>query len=175
MLRQICLYCHADIGAVDDGSPETTVSHGLCLACFPRFVRGTGNPFSELLDRFEFPVMVVDRSWTEICLNRAARERYCCAASPAQTHGFGEVFECSHAADPLGCGQSVHCKTCTIRNSILKTWRTGDSLHRIPAYLDMGDLIDQRQVRFLISTERVREMVVLEIEEIVVADDLMLS
>jgi hypothetical protein len=77
----------------------------------------------------------------------------------------GEVFECAYAEQGGGCGESLHCKSCTIRNSIMETVRTGKPNLRVPAYMDLGDKIGFRSVRYLISTELAGEVVLLRIDE----------
>ena len=82
----------------------------------------------------------------------------------------GEVFECKYATLPGGCGQTIHCKTCTIRKTVTKTHETGECCIRVPAYMDLGDIIDVKTIRFLISTEKVNDVVLLRIDDARAAD-----
>ena len=66
---------------------------------------------------------------------------------------------------PGGCGQTEHCKSCTIRRSVNETFTTGQSLCRIPAYQDLVTASGPRQTRFLISTELAGQVVLLRIDD----------
>jgi hypothetical protein len=52
----------------------------------------------------------------------------------------------------------------------VKTAATGESQIRIPAYADIEDMLGLHIVRFLISTEKVGEIVLLRIDAIDPAD-----
>ena len=87
---------------------------------------------------------------------------------PAEIQGKqgGDVFECLYAELPEGCGKTVHCSGCTIRNTVMDTWETGDLHLRVPAYLQQSAGGVTTRLKFLISTEKKGGMVFLRIEEI---------
>jgi len=78
----------------------------------------------------------------------------------------GEVFECIYSKSSTGCGETLHCKSCTIRNTVLATVTTGINYERIPAYMDLDAEAGQKAVRFLISTQRIGEFVLLRIHDV---------
>ena len=78
----------------------------------------------------------------------------------------GEVFECAHSDLPGGCGKTQHCKACTIRNSVEETLATGVGVERVPAYQSIKTPNGVQQQRFLISTERVGDSVMLRIDDV---------
>jgi hypothetical protein len=49
---------------------------------------------------------------------------------------------------------------------VTKTAETGESCHRVPAFLDLADISKDMRIRFLISTEKVKGAVLLRIEDI---------
>ncbi|MBN2104037.1 hypothetical protein JW835_08370 [bacterium] len=79
----------------------------------------------------------------------------------------GDAMECVYARLPGGCGNTIHCKTCTIRNSVTETFNTGKSLRKVPAYLDQMQDESVKEIKFLISTEMVNDIVLLRIDEII--------
>ena len=87
--------------------------------------------------------------------------------SLGQIQGFqgGEVFECEYARLPEGCGNTMHCSACTIRNTVMATVKTGKPNRLVPAFLsqDFGD--GSRRIDFLISTEKKGGVVFLKIDE----------
>ncbi|MCJ7776462.1 MAG: hypothetical protein MUP08_08760, partial [Desulfobulbaceae bacterium] len=65
-----------------------------------------------------------------------------------------------------GCGNTVHCKSCTIRNTVTDTLQSGKSNIKVPAYPDLHHITGDNRIRFLITTERAAEAVLLRIDEI---------
>lgn len=41
----------------------------------------------------------------------------------------GEALECLHSKLPEGCGRTIHCETCAIRNLVLQTIKKRISHH----------------------------------------------
>lgn len=79
----------------------------------------------------------------------------------------GDVFGCRYADLPGGCGNTVHCKTCTIRLTVLDTLHSGNSHVETPAYPDLYHITGEERVRFLITTEQIGEAVLLRIDDVV--------
>lgn len=68
-----------------------------------------------------------------------------------------------HSKLPEGCGQTIHCKSCTIRNSVMDTLNTGISHTNVPAYLDKSL---SKKTKYLITTEKAGDAVLLRIDEL---------
>jgi len=167
MVKQICFFCSAEIGSVGNPSEiDDEISHGLCPNCVPKFMAGHGCQFGEFLDRLPAPIFVIDEKARVVGANAEGLRQVNKSARDVQSRLGGEVFECRHAKEPGGCGQTIHCKTCTIRNTVTKTLKTGETCLRVPAYMDLGNIIQERTVRFLISTEKVGEVVLLRIDAV---------
>ncbi len=73
----------------------------------------------------------------------------------------GEAMECAHARLPEGCGKTVHCTTCAIRNSVTWTHQSGEPLLRVPARLRRG----AASLDLLVSTAQVGNLVHVTIEQ----------
>jgi len=121
-------------------------------------------PLLEYLDGLGAPVAVVDRAG----VLKAANSQLCALVSQdlslLRGKRGGDVFECSYAQLPEGCGQTIHCSACTIRRAVTETLETGRSQECIPASLRQGDPGEPRQAELLISTERAGSHVLLRID-----------
>ncbi|MBN2349190.1 MAG: PAS domain S-box protein [Bacteroidales bacterium] len=49
----------------------------------------------------------------------------------------GKVFDCINSFNPKGCGHSVNCQHCVIRNSVHKTLKTKSNLFKVEGVLDL--------------------------------------
>lgn len=165
-MRQVCLYCDAHLGAVGEASGDDgLISHGVCSYCFSKFMAGSGQSLADFLDSLPGPVLVVDKDVRAVAANSQGLNHVSQDMSQIEGRLGGEVFECKYAKLPGGCGRTIHCKTCTIRKTVTKTHETGESCTRVPAYMDLGDIIDVTTIRFLISTEKVNDVVLLRIDD----------
>ncbi len=126
---------------------------------------GSGVLFDEFLDTLQAPVFVVDDSARVVTANALGRETVSKDLEQIKGHLGGEVFGCSYHHLPGGCGETLHCKTCTIRNLVMKTYATGEASIREPACLDLDTIVGPRRICFLISTEKAGNAVFLRIDD----------
>ena len=162
MIRQVCMYCNRFLGAIEGRGEETVqISHGICTDCLPIFLAEDGQPSGDFLDSLGGPVFVVDDDGHVLGANAAGREMVPEDFEKMRGRFAGEVFGCQYAAMPGGCGQTMHCKTCTIRRCFTETFETGMPCFQVPAYIDLGDRVNAKTARFLITTEKVEDYVLL--------------
>jgi len=134
-MRVVCSYCQKLIATkppLQDGS----VTHGMCQACSEYFgAQWSGMSYDAYLARFTFPVVLVDADARLVAVNRPACDLL--GREPRDVIGLlgGEALECARARLPGGCGRTVHCPTCTIRNTVTRTRQTGEAMSRVPALL----------------------------------------
>lgn len=167
MLKQICYNCNTHLGSIEEpGIDDERISHGVCLDCFPKFVAGSGESFESFIESLPAPVFLVDQNGCMLYANSLG-QKLTSKKNQGEMQGRlgGEVFSCKHAKLPGGCGQTIHCRTCTIRETVSKTFETGNAYTRVPAYMDLGDLTGDKTIRFLISTEKVENVVLLRIDD----------
>jgi PAS domain-containing protein len=160
----ICSYCKAHIRTVE--SKLSGVSHGICRNCLPKLVKDLGQPLSEFVDEMSTPILVMREDTRVVAANAAARK-----LSPELLEELagllcGDVIGCLHSKDEEGCGRTVHCLSCTIRRSIAHTFETGEPCFDVPAYMELGLLSGDTEVRFRISTEKKGDFVLLRIEQV---------
>lgn len=77
----------------------------------------------------------------------------------------GDVFECENAILPGGCGVTIHCSGCVIRNSVNETYKTGIPVYQRPAILNHGYTGIPTSVDLLISTRKAGNVVLLQVEQ----------
>ena len=78
----------------------------------------------------------------------------------------GDVIECAYAKLPEGCGNTVHCMSCTTRITVTETMNTGRNFTWMPAYPDIQTLSGVKTPCFLITTEKIADFVLLRIDDI---------
>lgn len=130
-----CSYCNTDL-CEKEPLDQKDISHTICDECFEYFNKQiTGQDLCEYLDRFEKPVLVVNQEGRVIAFNKLFSRTLGKSYRNLIGARGGEALECEYARLPEGCGNTVHCQTCTIRNTVEKTLITGESQIKVPAYL----------------------------------------
>lgn len=111
-------------------------------------------------------MLVVNSNARIACVNKQAQEVLQKKMPAMEGQTGGDVFECAYAKLPAGCGKTIHCDGCTIRNTVMDTFNTGNSHLHTPAYLIQGAPDENQEIKFLISTEKFSDMVLLRIDKI---------
>lgn len=167
-MRKVCAWCQKEIDP--DGSAaassDTPISHGVCLDCVPKFFSFMGKPMRDFLDEFSGPVFLVDSTGKVISSNNKGLALIDKEPDEVEEQKIGHVFECQHTEHGVGCGNSIHCKTCTIRKAVTETAKTGEARLQVPAYADLHSFSKTKKTKFSISTEKVGDAVLLRIEDI---------
>lgn len=164
-MKVSCSYCRLDMG---DKEPldDLAVTHSICPECFEYFSRQwVGFHLSDYLDTFEEPMVIVSPNARVIAFNGSYAKSF--LKEDEKTVGLlaGEFLECAHSRLPEGCGRTVCCRDCTIRNTIMATLRTGMPQDKVPAYLNTFEEGREVVKNLLISTERHGPVVRMIIEE----------
>ncbi len=166
MLKQ-CAWCG---DALDDAlgeGPSQPVSHGICAGCERELARGDFSvPLERFLESLDAPVLLVDmeRGGRVRAANRAGFEAAGSSRERGRDRLLGEVFECANAVLPGGCGRTVHCSGCAIRDTVTRTARTGEAVTDVPATLTPEGADGTIDLR--ISAERVGGHVLLRLDRV---------
>jgi len=147
------------------GVPKDLVSHGMCHACAQRMESGTRQTAREFLEQLNTPVFLTDGDVRIVAANSAARALVGKGDAEIEDQLSGDVIECANAYKPGGCGNTVHCKACTIRNTVTETMNTGRPQHRVAAFQTLRTDEGEVEKPLRISTERAGSFVMLTIEE----------
>ena len=142
-MKTICAWCQA---VLNDG--EEPVSHGICADCRDTFLQHQGVSLQSFIDGFSFPILVLNGNLDVVSLNIAVADSAGLDRQEVQHLSIGEVVECKHSRSPEGCGRTIHCTGCVLRNSVTETNATGLSLTMIPAAVNTAT----REIQLYVST-----------------------
>jgi hypothetical protein len=162
-MKKVCSWCNLDMGTVPvDSNFENAITHGICSECVDTFFGLRQVRFLDFIDGLNVAVVVVDA--TGSVANKQAQLHL--QKEQPEIEGFkcGYVFECAFALLPGGCGNTIHCDGCTIRNTVMDTFQTGKSHLKKPAYSFHGVPDENPEIKFLISTVKVKDVVLLRID-----------
>ena len=167
-MKMICAWCRQELatGHQIAGDLETDISHGICPSCKDYCLSGRRPTMDQFLDRSAAPVLVVDPQGEILFANKHALGLLGKDLEGVRGYKGGDAMECAYARLPGGCGRTEHCKACTIRNSVVETFNTGQSLLRVPAYLNRRTDDGTVRIRFLISTQKVDNTVFLRVDQV---------
>jgi PAS domain-containing protein len=166
-MKRICAWCRKDLGKGESGSEaDRIITHGICDQCQSNLWFQQGVPFQQFIDSLEEPVLVVDSEDRIENANRKARKLLGKELGDIKGTKRGEVFECAYARLPEGCGKTEHCSGCAIRRTVGYTLESGKSSLRVPATLRCEGIEGEEGTRFLISTEKVGDVVLLRIDDV---------
>ena len=168
VMRTICCRCGKEMGTLDSEEVEKNIiSHGFCEPCAESFLyEELGKPLHDFLDTLGDPVLLIEPGPKVRTANSQACTLLGKKVSDIQGHKGGEVIECVHSKTPGGCGKDVHCESCTIRNTVLETFASGNSFERVKAYPDIYAIKKVKNACLEISTEKFGEMVLLRIDDL---------
>ncbi len=164
-MKRVCAWCGVDLGDSQSEVMSTRpITHGLCERCAHHMYAQLGLPLAEYIEGLDAPVVVVDGEGVARTANVRARAFLNKDLDQIEGELAGDVLECAYAMLPGGCGGTMHCSGCTIRNAVERTSTTGHSCVRIPATIDFQE--DGGTADLLISTERAGDVVLLRVEEV---------
>jgi hypothetical protein len=162
-MASVCAWCKAPLrGEVGDVGP---VSHGICTSCLV-LLEYRPQPLADFLESLPGPVMAMDPEVRGVASNERLLALVGKERSDALGRLGGEVFSCIYSELPGGCGQTVHCLGCSIRNAVNETRETRQSKTGVPAYAYVrtpGGGMTKLQLR--ISTECAGNLVLLRVDE----------
>jgi PAS domain-containing protein len=152
-MKRTCLVCHSAYEPADD---DPSVTQGICAQCSEGLVSpAAALTLGDFLDQLNVPVLLMDDDVRVAGCNHAAHALLGGPRHELKGRLAGEVVECKNAELPGGCGHTMNCKACVIRNAITSTAQSGESRRHVAA----------QQIGALISTEKVGGFVLLRIEK----------
>ena len=166
-MKVVCSYCRKEMGRKYPFR-QNIVSHGICQDCYDYYQdQMDGLALDQFLNKFDAPLMVVDTEGRVVSSNKKAAEM----GGKSQIELFdllgGDAMECAYARLPEGCGKTVHCLECGIRNTVQSTMTTGNPQRNVPVKLVRENMI----LAMMISTKNVGGLVSITIEQIEKMED----
>ena len=163
-MKRICAWCQKELpskGTRDD----SVITHGMCDECLA-YYKTNGSSLRDFLNKLKVPVLAVDGNVTVLTASDQACSMLDKELPEVQGRLGGDAIECAYARLPGGCGKTVHCRSCTIRLTVTDTYATGRSHEKVPAYADLEKPDGVKNLRFLISTEKMGDIVLLRIDDV---------
>ena len=165
-MERRCAWCDAMIPGGRDRDGNGLVSYGICLTCADRIFADQVLPLQTIIDQLAFPVLVVDSDVTLSILNKHAQEILGVSAEQAEGHRGGELFDCVYAHGPGGCGRSIHCASCALRQAVKTTYATGAPQQCVPATLKKSDPDQPGAIALTITTALRNNVVMVNIDQL---------
>lgn len=165
-MKTVCSWCSKVIGT-DSLEPisDSIITHGICNECVLKILWPNNHVLLDYFDGLDAPVVVINSLGIVSSANRSARGLLQKELPDIEGFQCGDVFECVNSRLPEGCGKTLYCDGCTVRNTIMDTMQSGKSHLKIPAGLSLGTVENVHEVQLLISTEKVMDVVLLRIDE----------
>jgi len=165
-VTRVCAWCGKSMGRLPASSRyRHPVTHGMCGACSHVLSAFRDLPLQQLIDRLDEPVLVVDdATGLVVTANQEAAAAFGKTVEDVAGQKGGAVMECVHTLEPGGCGRTEHCNGCTIRRLVTRAEEEGCGEFRAPAFQYCVTPAGIRKQHFLISTEKLEDLVLLRLE-----------
>jgi PAS domain-containing protein len=166
-MKRTCAKCGKKLATKALRPDHTRITGGICSDCLKVIFTDRPRRVREVLDSIGAPVLLLDKGYRIMAANEPARRILDRPLVDIENYLPGEAMECINARLPGGCGQTVHCQACALRNALNKTITTGADLEKVPAYQDVYQKDGSVVRRFLlISTEKLEDFILLRVDEI---------
>ena len=168
-MKRICAWCNTELKAKEEYASQGDISHGICSPCAIRITAIRPRSAKKLLNILHEPVFVIGSDAVVKAANKRGLEMLVTMlgkkTGDVENVLGGDAFECTYAAREGGCGQTIHCTTCALRNIIMDTLASGKGHKNVPAFQNINTAEGRRLVKFYISTERIGDSILLRIDE----------
>lgn len=167
-MKKVCAWCTKELEAMQDLSNRdlnSKISHGICYECANKMYKDIGVKLGRFLERIMAPVVILSGTGKIKTANKLAQEFLNKGLTDIEGNDGGVVFECAYSKLPEGCGKTIHCSGCTIRNTVMNTFNSGKSHINVPAYLNIGNTENPQKIELLISTEKANDVVLLRVDK----------
>lgn len=160
-MPRLCIWCGNELATIIGQEPVTNM---VCPTCLHNITQSRTS-LKKILNRYTFPVLVIDKSGNTQYANSSALLSLDQKLEIIKNQPGGNVIRCIHSYLDEGCGNTIHCAACTIRNTVMATHRDGKSRNKIEAYnyIKKGDEV--KKVQLYISTEKLDEIVLLKLDQ----------
>ncbi len=160
-----CAICNEDYIVFNEEISQRPVSHGICEKCFSS-LNTSQTSINDLINGLEVPILLVNQDGTIVSNNFNASDKL--RKTPEQIEGNpgGDVVGCAYSDLPEGCGHTIHCTECTIRNSVMETFESEKGVLLRKAYQYIKTSNGTQYTELLISTEKIGDLVLLQIKNL---------
>lgn len=96
-------------------------SRGFCDECFSEILKNKQQLKEKILDNIGLPVVVIDSNVNVFSANNDLLKFIDKSLTEIAGQLGGDVFNCTYAKLPGGCGKTEFCEDCEIRDLVVKT------------------------------------------------------
>jgi PAS domain-containing protein len=161
---RICAWCKSEMPSKGEGAD--LITHGICDKCANTMMSEMPIPLQSHLDSLHVPILAVDAGGVVFQANTEALRLVGKSQEDISQCLGGDVFSCIHAKTPEGCGRTIHCSGCVIRNCVTRTYETGEPQVMVPATLKQGDPDNFSAVSLTITTVKQGGLVLLMVHAV---------
>ena len=165
-MKRICAWCKKELPTKEDYASKGEITHGICSFCAIKVTSYAPRTVKTLLNCINEPVLVINSEGIVKTANKSGQKLLSKKSEDIENHLGGDVFECSYSNKAGGCGNTVHCKACAIRNIVMDTLSTGQGYKNVPAFQSIDTSDGTKILKFHISTEKVGDSILLRIEKV---------
>ena len=166
-MRRVCAWCNKELLPKAEGGPEGAITHGICSRCVIKLTSYKPRSLKKLLDYIQEPVFVIDADAIVRAANKSGLKMLGKELADIENELGGDAFECTYATEEGGSGNTVHCRTCAIRNIVMETLATGKGYENVPAFQSINTGEGPKILKFHLSTQKAGECILLRIDRVV--------
>jgi len=163
-MKIVCAWCKKNLSSLPSPPGNKQISHGLCDDCRIK-IEYNFISLEDFIDKLKKPIIIMNSKCVVLGANQKTLKMLQKSKNALKNQNAGDVMQCVYADLTEGCGHTVHCSGCTIRNSVTKTYETGQSQKNIEAYQYLNTPEKKKRMNLLISTEKIGDFVLLQISD----------
>lgn len=164
-MRRVCSWCNKDMSP-EELKVDGAITHGICSHCAISITSYKPRDVNTLINYIHEPVFVLNSDGRLVTANESGQKMIGKSIEDMFDVLGGDAFECVYAKDSAGCGNTEHCVTCSIRNTVMDTLLTGDSHVKVPAFQKLKTPEGEANLIFTITTELVNGRIMLRIDNV---------
>jgi len=162
--KPLCSRCRKELKPRISLSGQSRV-YDVCPDCEAELTRQLkGTVLEKFLDTLGSPALVVNEDMRVIAYNQSCFQQLCGMDPKPKGLLAGEFLDCHNAASSKRCGATPNCLDCAIRLTAINTFQTGTPQQYVPAFLTGKDNDRKVERKFLISTDKIENMVQIKVE-----------
>lgn len=166
-MTTICAWCQVSLSDSGAASPiGRAITHGICTACGDLLLSEGDAPLHDFIETLPDPVLVAGDDVVVFAANKAAAVILAEGGVPPDGELAGAALRCVNAGRPGGCGRTAWCSGCAVRNSVTRTYVTGESCLRVPAVVTRETPGGAVPTALRVTTGRVGDKVLLLLEPV---------
>jgi PAS domain-containing protein len=163
-MKKTCSLCKKKLKTRNSHASIGNITHFLCTFCALEITKETPRTVGQILNLINEPIFLIDNNGAVQGANESASEMLNKKLPDIEGQMGGDAFECAYAKQEDGCGKSIHCKTCAIRNIVMETLASGHGFDKVPAFQSIITADGSAIMKFIITTEKVGDQVLLRID-----------